>query len=263
MAEDTNRAMVLSTCLEALEAFPLDAQLLLAMGNYLQGEKRYDLAARSFELAVRHGQVLLETWHLTELAEVAGACWSLSLRLHGEDAAARHALEESLTLRPGSARLRTHLLELLVKQGLEEEALRVADQMPLEPEQREPMRDAVRGACRAALGEWNAALGYLQSAYVAGCLDAFCLRWLSTTLLTNGQIEAAEPVLRHWQRLDPTNPEMQAYLGIVAPEEFPETSASTGRPAATSRRIRIDPAQSILVVPLSTPIISQATSADR
>jgi hypothetical protein len=98
---------------------------------------------------------------------------------------------------------------------------------------------------------------------VAGCLDAFCLRWLSTTLLTNGQIEAAEPVLRHWQRLDPTNPEMQAYLGIVAPEEFPETSASTGRPAATSRRIRIDPAQSILVVPLSTPIISQATSADR
>lgn len=262
MADD-NRALMLSTCLEALEAFPLDAQLLLAMGNYLQGEKRYDLAARSFELAVKHGQVMLETWHITELAEVAASCWCLALRLQGKEVAARGALEEALTLRPGSERLRSHLLELLVKQGLEDEALRLFDKLPIEAQRRPLMHDAVRGACAAARGEWARALGYLQSAYVAGCADAFCLRWLATTLLTNGQIEAAEPVLRHWQQVEPGNPELKAYLAIVVPGECSGEPTKAARQVAPERRIRIDPAQTILAVPMPAPIITQATSADR
>lgn len=259
---DDNRPLMLTTCLEALEAFPLDAQLLLAMGNYLQGEKRYDLAARSFELAVRHGQVTLEAWHLTELAEVAASCWSLSLRLEGKDAAARRALEEALTMRPTSQRLRNHLLDLLVKQGLEDEALRVFEKIPVVAARRQPLADAVRGACASARGEWARALGYLQSAYVAGCEDPFCLRWLATTLLSNGQLEAAEPVLRHWQRVEPANPELKAYLAIVAPEEFPAEECKVARLATQARRIRIDPAQSIVAGGLQAPIVTQATSAD-
>jgi len=257
-----DRPLMLSTCMEALEAFPLDAQLLMAMGNYLQGERRYELAARAFELAVRHGQVALEAWHLTELAEVAASCWCLTLRLQGRDAAARQALEETLALRPNSDRLRSHLLDLLVKEGLEPEALELFDKLPVEAVHRAAMRDAVRGACRAACGDWTAALGYLQSAYVAGCTDPFCLRWLATTLLTKGQLEAAEPVLRHWQQLDPDNPEMKAYLAMLTTQDEPVTPSPSGHPLDPVRRLRVDPAQSIVVVPVSTPIISQTTSVD-
>jgi tetratricopeptide (TPR) repeat protein len=257
-----DRPLMLSTCLEALQSFPLDAQLLMAMGNYLQGERRYELAARAFELAVRHGQVALEAWHLTELAEVAASCWCLTLRLQGRDAAARKALEETLVLRPNSDRLRGHLLDLLVKEGAEDKALQLFDRLPVVSAHRAAMRDAVRGACRAARGEWTAALGYLQSAYVGGCTDPFCLRWLATTLLTKGQLEAAEPVLRHWQQLDPDNAEMKAYLAMLTPQGEPITASQAGGTTAP-RRLRVDPAQSIVVVPVSTPIISQTTSVDR
>lgn len=262
LSESIDRPLMLSTCLEALEAFPLDAQLLMAMGNYLQEERRYDLAARSFELTVRHGQVSVETWHLTELAEVAASCWCLSLRLQGREAAARQALEEALTLRPNSTRLRGHLLELLVKQGLEEEALRVFDKMPATAELRAAGCDAVRGACAAVRGEWAQALGYLQGAYVAGCADSFCLRWLATTLLTNGQMEAAEPVLRHWQQLEPDNPEMRAYLAIVAPSQCEPLAAEPVALAPQPRRIRVDPPQIVVAAPWPAPIITQATSVD-
>ena len=45
----------LTAGLEALEIFPLDAQLLCAMGSYLQVQNRLDLAERSFETAVKYG----------------------------------------------------------------------------------------------------------------------------------------------------------------------------------------------------------------
>ncbi len=43
-------------CLNALEVFPLDAQLLLAMGSYFQMRNRLDLAAQAFETVVKFGQ---------------------------------------------------------------------------------------------------------------------------------------------------------------------------------------------------------------
>lgn len=258
-----DQSLQLSTCLESLEIFPLDAQLLMAMGNCMQGHRRYDLAARAFELAVRHGQVFREIWHLTELMEVAASCWSLTLRLQGKDDDARRALEETLTFRPESERLRLQLLDLLAKQGLQEEALRLLDRLPIAPEHLPAMREAIAGACAAASGEWTRALGHLQSAYVAGCKGTFCLRWLATTLLSNGQIEAAAPVLREWQQLDPNNPELLAYMAIVSPEGAASQPAGTARPDQTpGRRLRVDPAQPLLALPVATPIVTQATSAD-
>ena len=55
---------VLSVCLEALHVFPFDAQLLMALGNRLQGRGRGDLAVRALEAAVKFGKVNQEfgTW---------------------------------------------------------------------------------------------------------------------------------------------------------------------------------------------------------
>ena len=68
------------------------------------------------------------------------------------------------------------------------------------------------GACKAATKDWLQALGYLQSAYVGGCHDPFCLRWLVVTLVSNGQLEAARPVLNEWLQREPSSAEALAYL---------------------------------------------------
>jgi tetratricopeptide (TPR) repeat protein len=258
----------LRTCLEALEVFPLDAQLLLAMGNYLQDRKRADLATRSFEAAVKHGQVDLEVWHLAELAEVAADCLNLSLQIQGKDDEARRVLEEALQGNPGSIRLRRRLLQLHVKHGRSDEALRLAGQVPVGPQGCQPLGDAIRGACKAAKQDWTAALGYLQSAYVAGCRDPLCLRWLSVTLLSGGQAEAARPVLAEWQQVEPANAEVQTYLaalerqpGLTPREEQP----SEAEPPADSagRQFRIDPGVPVSKVAApQRPNVSETTAAD-
>jgi tetratricopeptide (TPR) repeat protein len=61
-------------CLEALEVYPFDAQLLLALGNYLHRDRQFDLAAKAFDTAIKYGQVDPSIWHLTKLTEVATAC---------------------------------------------------------------------------------------------------------------------------------------------------------------------------------------------
>ena len=221
----------LRICLEALEVFPLDAQLLLAMGNYLQARGRLDLATRSFEAAVKHGQVDLEVWHLAELAEVAADYLNLSLQIQGEDDRARDVLEEALQRSPDSTRLRRRLLELNVKLGRSEEALELVDRLPVDREGREPLRDTIRGGCKAVEQDWKAALGYLRSAYAAGCRDPLCLRWLSVTLLSSGQVEAARPVLAEWQQLEPSNTEVRTYLAALEPQ--PEPAAQEQQPAET------------------------------
>jgi tetratricopeptide (TPR) repeat protein len=65
---------LLSVCLEALHVFPFDAQLLLALGNHLQGRGRGDLAVRAVEAALKFGKVNQEVCHLAEWKEIAAAC---------------------------------------------------------------------------------------------------------------------------------------------------------------------------------------------
>jgi tetratricopeptide (TPR) repeat protein len=237
----------LKTCLEALDVFPLDAQLLLAMGSYLQGRGRADLATRSFQAAVDHGQVDLAVWHLVDLAEVASDYLNLSLQIQGRDDEACRVLDEALRRNPDSIRLRRRLLSLHVKRGRCEEALALADQLPAGPEGRRPLADAVRGACQAVAKRWTAALGYLQAAYVAGCRDPLCLRWLSVALLSKGQVDAARPVLAEWQRLEPANSEIDAYLAAIQqPRQHPESRPPQPEDARrdiddSGRQIRLDP----------------------
>jgi tetratricopeptide (TPR) repeat protein len=66
--------------LEALDVFPLDAQLLVAMGGYLQKRQQLELAGRAFDLAIKHGQINVETWHLCEILEIASVCLSVVLQ---------------------------------------------------------------------------------------------------------------------------------------------------------------------------------------
>ncbi len=259
-----------TTCLEALETFPFDTQLLLAMGNYLQAKGKLDLAARSFDTAVKYGQVDLGTWHLTELAEVAADCLSLTLQAQEQDDEARQVLEEALGRHEDSIRLQRRLIDLHVKHGRCEAAIDRADRMAAPPEGREPLHNALRGACKGADEDWTPALAYLQSAYVAGCSDPICLRWLAVTLLSNAQIEAAEPVLLDWQKVEPANIELQAYLAALKQQKAaasqPATEpAATDLPAddSTGRRLRIDQGTSTFeAVPLELPIVSQTSSAD-
>jgi tetratricopeptide (TPR) repeat protein len=255
----------LPTCAEALEVFPLDAQLLLAMGNYLQQQGQFALAERSFQTALGHGHVELEVWHVVELTELAAVSLSLTLQLREKDAEAQQVLEAALDHNPGSTRLLRHLLELHVKHGRCHQALDFADRLSFPPEQREPMRNAVRGACHVAAAEWTAALGYLQSAYAAGCRDAFCLRWLAVTLLSSAQIDAAKPVLEQWQRMEPNSAELQTYLAVIEraeaePAGLATSQAETTLPA-THRPWRIDQGTTSLeIAPPQFPVFSQTSS---
>ncbi len=134
----------LETGLKALETFPFDVQLLLAMGGYLQGKGRLDLASRAFEIAVKFGQVDLTVWHLREVMEVATSCWCMILQLQGQTAEACEALVESLARYPRSGRLLRHGVELYVKMDQPEKAIEIMEKLASPEENTPALADAVR-----------------------------------------------------------------------------------------------------------------------
>jgi tetratricopeptide (TPR) repeat protein len=250
----------LAVCMEALETYPLDAQLLCAMGTYLQAQNQLTLAIRAFDTAVKYGQVNLQTWHLADIDEVAVAYLSLTLQLDGQSDRARQVLEQGLTRFPTAMRLRRQLVELHIKHSRAEEAIATSEAMHTEEPQRVLLRDAIRGACLAAQQDWTPALAHLQSAYLGGCEDTICLRWLSVVLLSTGQTAAAEPVVRHWLNREPDSAEARAYLDALI--EQPDTAGSepvvTGPSPPSTQWHRLDPGTSSLdVIPAPIPVISQ------
>jgi tetratricopeptide (TPR) repeat protein len=206
----------IATCLEALEIFPLDAQLLCGMGSYLLRCRRLDLAARSYETAVLYGQINPAVWHLADLAEVAVTCWSLVLQLLGDDQNAQSVLEDALIERPESIRLRRQLIELLVKSGRERDALAQCELFPADMPFRKEIPRVVRGACLAAAKKSAAALQPLQAAYQAGCRDPLCLRWLAAANLAVGNLADVDVVVDAWQRHEPGNLEITAFRQAIA-----------------------------------------------
>jgi len=256
-ADPDKRDAQLDICLEALEVFPLDGQLLMAAANYLREKDRVDLAVRALRTAIELGQVNLEAWHLAELPEVAASCLALVLQTRGEDDEAGRVLDDALARSPGSVRIRRQLVELDVKRGRCEEALRAAEGLGVGDETRW-LAEAVRGACRAAAKEWTPALAHLQGAYVSGCRDPLCLRWLAVTLLSNGAVEAAGPVLDEWQQADPLDPEVQTYVEVL--RKHRATGASG---LADPARYRVDAASGPSEPsPPFFPVVSQICSAD-
>ena len=123
-------ASQLTACLDSLEDFPFDLQLLLALGNYMLVRERLDLAIRAFEAAVRFGRITPTVWHLCEVREIAAVCLGLALQARQRDDEACGVLETALAARPDSLRLLHQLYNLYRKQGKSAEALALAERLP-------------------------------------------------------------------------------------------------------------------------------------
>jgi tetratricopeptide (TPR) repeat protein len=262
-ADPTQRQEQINTCLAALEAFPLDAQLLCAMGGYLQAQNRLDLAERSYAMAFEHGQIDPETWHVADIREIAAVCLSLTLQLQERDGEALALLECALEQMPGGMRVRRHLIDLCIKHDRRQQALAEVDRLPADIPHREALRSAVRGACLAAKQNWSEAITYLQTAYQAGCRDIICLRWLSITLMAVRQTTGAEDILKQWQAVDPRSSELNAYLAAAGTVStigtVPEPpKAPAFQAVQESRRLRIDAA----AVAAGTALLSSIRSSE-
>jgi tetratricopeptide (TPR) repeat protein len=123
-------ASQLTACLDSLEDFPFDLQLLLALGNYMLVRDRLDLAIRAFEAAVRFGRITPTVWHLCEVREIAAVCLALAFQARQRDDEACGVLETALAARPDSPRLLHQLYNLYRKQGKSAEALALAKRLP-------------------------------------------------------------------------------------------------------------------------------------
>ena len=236
---DDARDDQIALCVEALEIYPLDAQLLCAMGGYMQAKEQFDFAARAYETAFEYGQVDPETWHIADIDDIAAICLGLVLQLRQQHEAALATLQKALTQKPESVRLRRHLIDLHIKHSRRKEALDEFDKLPTDLPMREALRSAIRGACLAAKQNWAPAAAYLQTAYSAGCRDPICLRWLSATLIATGDLTAARPVVEDWLAIEPRSGEAQKYAEQVAAEATP-SRPSIATPGPSTRRIRVD-----------------------
>ncbi len=205
---DTQRQEQLDVAVEANELFPLDSQLLCAMGGYLQAVGRTDVAGQCYENAFRFGQVTPTVWHVAEVRDIAAICASITWQIQGNTAAAQEILSAALEADSPSVRVRRHLIELLVKQGQRDEALAQAKLLPEETPHREALRSAIRGACLAVSKNWIAANAYLKTAYSAGCRDPICLRWYAISLLSSGEHQQALQVIEQWRSAEPNNAEV-------------------------------------------------------
>ncbi len=245
-----SHAQQVKVCVQALEIFPLDAQLLCAIGSYMQRAGRLDLASRSYRTAVRHGQLNLETWHVAAIRDVATLCLSLSLELLGEDDEAREVVEQAVVGQANPVRLRRRLIDMYVKHDRRKEALDQVSLLPAETPHRDALRSAVRGACLASQKNWVAARAYLQTAYDGGCRDVLCLRWLSVALASSGELAAAEPILRQWEAAAPGVAEPKRYLEMIINGQQPTQTmpVASVEGEVAGRILRLDPPAGISAV---------------
>ncbi|MGO9113919.1 MAG: glycosyltransferase [Thermoguttaceae bacterium] len=129
-ADPDLHASQLTACLDSLENFPFDLQLLLALGNYMLVRERLDLAIRAFEAAVHFGRITATVWHLCEIREIAAVCLGLALQARQRDDEACSVLEMALVSRPDSLRLLHQLYILYQKRGKSAEAAALSERLP-------------------------------------------------------------------------------------------------------------------------------------
>ena len=260
----------MNVCLEALEVFPLDAQLLCGMGSYLLEQSRIELATRSYRLAMEHGSFDACTWHLDDITAVSTHSLALALQLDNRDDEALQVLQSALERDPNSSRIRRGLINLHIKHGRGESALAEFEALPIEPPQREALRSAIRGALLAAEQQWSAAQAYLETAFRAGCHDTICLRWLVLTYLSTAQAAQAQQVLAVWEQTGADRVELLSYREAVSQlhssadddSVLPPAEAADGSPA----RHRVDsqsaPGERPVWVPGRSPERDHAARSD-
>ena len=255
MGQDPRRSAQVSLCTTALEIFPLDAQLLCALGGYMQSLGRTDLAVKAYDLCYRQGQIEPAVWHLPDVREVAASCQAALLELSGQPEAALTLLLDAGSAYADSRRIARQLLEHHVQRGQREEAFVVVARMPIDGSARETLREAVAGACAAVKGDWNAARGALFAAIRGGCRERFAWRWLATTLLATGSANEAEMLLAQWEAWDPASPEPAQFR-----RSLPVVAAEGSQAAVDSdRSVRIDAPQEA-AGPTLAPVVGPALS---
>ncbi len=206
--------------LTGLDHFPVDQQLLTFMGAHLQRQGKLDIAARTFETAVRYGQISLDVWHRLHIREMAVTSLAIVQRLRGRAAEAIRILETQRESIVDRSEFDRHLLDLYIAEGMESQAQQLAATVWGDQEL-DWMLDVITGACRASAGQWESALTPLKQALNAGCRDLLCLRWCSLTLLSLIHFAEAKEVLKLWIEADPENTEAQSYLlATKHPESF-------------------------------------------
>ena len=235
----------IKSCITALEIYPLDAQLLCAMGGYLQSKGQLLLAQRSFETAYQYGQVNPETWHIEDIDEIAVSCYVLTTQLLGEHDKAEQTLVAAMKDHSDSIRLRRQLIDLHVKFGRREEALAEVKLLPKEYPNVESFRSAVRGAVVASQKNWIAARPYLEAAYRRDCREPLCMRWYGLTLMALGHHDQATEIFNEWKRIDSHCQEPHQLQQLIdQPEQTPEPSVkdqqSVAESSSTDRTIRVD-----------------------
>lgn len=206
----------MDVCLAALEHFPLDAQLLCAMGSYLLRMGQRELAARAYETAIAHGQIDPVTWHLADLADVAVVCLSLIRVQLGDARGAERIVRDALAERPDSVRLRRRLIDLDISSGRRREALQNCRLLAADAPDRSKLPNMVRAALY--VGERNFAAGrpILEELHRDGCRDPLCLRWLLVALLGEGDLREAARIAAEWATDDASNLEAAAFLRAIA-----------------------------------------------
>lgn len=255
--DESDRRQQLAVCLEALETFPFDAQLLCAMGAYLQQQDHLELACRSFQAAFEIGQVEPRAPHLRDLPALGALSWSLILQLRGDHDRAWQVLEQAWQRFPHARSLARRRLELLVQLGRDHEALHAAASAAEPGTALEPLRIGIRGACLAAQGNWIPALGYLRTAHESGCRDPICLRWLTVGLLALGQADAARPILMAWREASPSDVEARRYEQELA--KLASSVATQRKPKG--RTTRVDASSSPVEAPLNMSAMPVGQSA--
>ncbi|MBC8353655.1 MAG: tetratricopeptide repeat protein [Planctomycetes bacterium] len=242
----------IAICMQALEAFPMDAQLLCAMGGYLQAQGQTELAMKAYQTTCKHGQINPGVWHVSNIHEIATVCCSLTLQLLGRNEEAVQTLVDATAIDPQSLRIRRHLLELYIQSGQRGDALKQLDQFPAEFPNRNALRSAVRGACMAAANNWIAAKAYLKTGYNAGSRDPICLRWYATTLIASGEIEEATPIVDEWIQIEPSSAAAQQMHQMLHQDD--EKPIGEG----DQRQVRIDASESqqshLTGAPISSPL---------
>lgn len=201
------RELQVAKCLEAMEIYPLDAQLLVALGGYLQSTGKCDLAQRSYEVAFEHGQVVSELWHLSDIREIAAAGKCVSLRSMDQEAEATLWLCQAQKELPHSIRLGQMALDAQINSGNGAEALTIAYSLPASFPNRDLIPAAVEGAVLAWRGNWQTALELLQRSFDGGLRQRWALRWYAKTLCAVGDIALCDQVLKAWEAVEPNHPE--------------------------------------------------------
>ncbi len=208
-AATDNLELKTALCLRALDDFPVDIQLLCAMGGYLQTQGRLDLARRAYRTAHEHGQANPFVWNLVDIHEVAAFFYSRALFLGGESRKAATVLQESLLQYPHATRLGPALLECYIQQGEEQAAEELATRLATDAAEERLLRATVRGAILAAKNQWTKANEILLAAYRGGCRHPLCLRWLSLSFLNLQEHPSAASVVDVWIEHEPHNGEAQ------------------------------------------------------